>query len=140
MLISFEEINNILLQNKININGCFHIGAHDCEELNFYDQIGLKPEDIIWIDAIPSKVDEATNRGIPNVYNAVITDKNDEEIIILLSEDEFMFLASVIGTRSDNMQVDILSLTVLHVCNMLFPCKRRVKSRLDNHLKGTSKV
>jgi hypothetical protein len=29
------------------------------------------------------------------------------------------------------MQVDILSLTVLHVCNLLFPCKRRVKSRLD---------
>jgi len=87
MLISFEEINNILLQNKININGCFHIGAHDCEELNFYDQIGLKPEDIIWIDAIPSKVDEATNRGIPNVYNAVITDKNDEEIIFNVSNN-----------------------------------------------------
>jgi hypothetical protein len=57
--------------------------------------------------------------------------KNDEEIIMLLSEDEFMLLASVIDTRCDKMQRDILSLTVLHVCNMLFPCKRRVKSRLD---------
>ena len=87
MLISFEEINKILLSNKININGSFHIGAHECEELQFYNQIGLKPIDVIWIDAIPSKVTEATNKGIPNVYNAVITDKNDEEIIFNISNN-----------------------------------------------------
>ena len=85
MLISFEEINKILLSKKININGSFHIGAHECEELQFYYKIGLKPEDVVWIDAIPSKVTEATNKGIPNVYNAVITDKNDEEIIFNIS-------------------------------------------------------
>ena len=87
MLISFEEIKKILLDNNININGSFHIGAHECEELNFYNQLGLKAEDIVWIDAIPSKVIEAKNRGIPNVYNAVITDKNDEEIIFNISNN-----------------------------------------------------
>ena len=87
MLISFEEINKILLSNNINISGSFHIGAHECEELDFYNKIGLKPTDVIWIDAIPFKVNEAINKGIPNVYNALITDKNDEEMIFNVSNN-----------------------------------------------------
>ena len=42
MLITFEQINEILLSKNININGSFHIGAHDCEELTFYNKLGLK--------------------------------------------------------------------------------------------------
>jgi len=87
MLISFEEINNILLSKNINIFGSFHIGAHNCEELSFYNNLGIKNEDVIWIDAIPSKVNEAIQRGIPNVYNAVITDKDDEEVIFNISNN-----------------------------------------------------
>ena len=33
MLISYNEINEILLKYNIQINGVLHIGAHDCEEL-----------------------------------------------------------------------------------------------------------
>ena len=80
MLIGFSEISKILLLNNINIDGSFHIGAHDCEELGFYNELGLKNDDVIWIDAIPSKVMKAKNRGIPNIYNAIITDKDDEEV------------------------------------------------------------
>jgi len=87
MLINFEEIRKILLANNITINGCFHIGAHECEEINFYNHIGLKYNDIIWVDALPSKVNEATLRGIPNVYNAVITDKDDNEVIFNVSNN-----------------------------------------------------
>ena len=87
MLISFEEINKMLLLKNININGCFHIGAHDCEELEFYNKLGIKTENIVWIDAIPSKVSEAINRGIPNVYNAVITDTDDKEIVFNISNN-----------------------------------------------------
>jgi FkbM family methyltransferase len=100
MLISFEEINKILLNRNININGCFHIGAHECEELSFYNQLGLKLEDIIWVDAIPSKVNEAIDRGIPNVYNAVITDKNDEEIIFNISNNVQSSSVLEFGTHS----------------------------------------
>ena len=42
MLIKFEEINKILLSNNINITGSLHIGAHECEELDFYNNLGLK--------------------------------------------------------------------------------------------------
>ena len=37
MLIDIEEIKKILFDYKISINGSFHVGAHDCEELYFYN-------------------------------------------------------------------------------------------------------
>jgi FkbM family methyltransferase len=100
MLICFEEISKILLENNISIFGSFHIGAHECEETNFYNQLGLNPEDVVWIDAITSKVNEATNRGIPNVYNAVITDKDDEEIIFNVSNNVQSSSVLEFGTHS----------------------------------------
>ena len=100
MLISSEEIIKLLFLNKINISGSFHIGAHECEELPFYNEIGLIPKDVIWIDAIPSKVTEAINKGIPNVYNAVITDKDDEEIIFNVSNNIQSSSVLEFGTHS----------------------------------------
>lgn len=87
MLISFADINNILVSNNINIIGGFHLGAHECEELDFYSRLGLKPEEIVWIDAIPAKVTEAINRNIPNVYNAVITDCDDVDVTFNISNN-----------------------------------------------------
>ena len=80
MLISFDEIHRVLTKCGINITGAFHIGAHECEELDFYDRLGLTADDIVWIEALPCKVMEAQIKGIPNVYNAVITDIDNEDI------------------------------------------------------------
>jgi FkbM family methyltransferase len=87
MLISFNQINDILLLNNIIITGAFHLGAHDCEELGLYNQLGIESNDIIWIEAINEKVIEAKNRGIQNIYNHVITDKDDEEITFNISNN-----------------------------------------------------
>jgi FkbM family methyltransferase len=100
MLISFGQIAKVLLENNIHIFGSLHIGAHECEEIPFYNQIGLKLEDVIWIDAINSKVNEAAKRGIPNVYNAVITDKDDEEIIFNVSNNVQSSSVLEFGTHS----------------------------------------
>ena len=87
MLITFTAILEMLYKTKINVVGAFHIGAHECEELPFYNKLGLQSQNIIWIDAINSKVVEATNKGIPNVYNAVITDKDDAEVTFNVSNN-----------------------------------------------------
>jgi FkbM family methyltransferase len=100
MLITFPEINDILKANNINIHGALHIGAHECEELSFYNQLELVPEDIIWVDAIPSKVNESKNRGIPNVYNAVITDKDDTDIVFNISNNGQSSSVLDFGTHS----------------------------------------
>ena len=81
MLIGFEQIHAVLNARGITVNGAFHIGAHECEEISFYDKIGISPDSTVWIDALQHKVNENKNRGIPNVYNAVITDKDDDDVL-----------------------------------------------------------
>jgi hypothetical protein len=100
MLIEFNEISKILSSRDIMIKGALHIGAHECEELQFYNNLGLKNENIVWIDAIPSKVDEATKRGVPNVYNAVITDKDDEDVVFNVSNNGQSSSVLEFGTHS----------------------------------------
>jgi hypothetical protein len=100
MLINFDKIFKILLSKNIKIDGCFHIGAHECEEMGFYNKLGIKKENIIWIDAITSKVIESTKKGIPNVYNAVITDKDDEDILFNISNNVQSSSVLEFGTHS----------------------------------------
>jgi FkbM family methyltransferase len=80
MLIPVNEVYKILNDYKIKVNGVLHIGAHECEEMYFYKTLHLNENDMIWIDALPNKCDELRNRKIPNVYNLVITDKDNEDI------------------------------------------------------------
>ena len=119
MLISFEDIVKILIENNIHIFGSFHIGAHECEEIHFYNKLGLTLQDVVWIDAINSKVNEATKRGIPNVYNAVITDKDDEDIIFNVSNNVQSSSVLEFGTHSQEhpwvVYVDKINLTSITI-------------------------
>ena len=101
MLISFNQINDILLLNNINITGVFHLGAHDCEELGLYNQLGIESNDIIWIEAINEKVIEAKNRGIQNIYNHVITDQDDQEITFNISNNKQSSSILEFGTHKE---------------------------------------
>jgi len=100
MIIDIEEVMNVLVSKKITLNGCFHIGAHECEELNIYNNLGIKTEDIVWVDALPGKVYEATCRGIPNVFNAVITDKDDEKVVFNVANNGQSSSILEFGTHS----------------------------------------
>lgn len=80
MLIKGEEIAAILAANNIKVTGALHVGAHECEELDFYRLLGLQPPDVIWIDALEEKVAEARARGIPNVHQAVVSNRDGETV------------------------------------------------------------
>ena len=101
MLIPKERTLQILSDNQIQITGVFHIGAHECEELDFYtQQLNLSPTDVIWVDAIPQKVAESQQRGIPNVYHAVITDKDDDVTTLHVSSNGQSSSVLEFGTHS----------------------------------------
>jgi len=100
MLIPFPKIRAILMYNNINITGAFHIGAYECEEIPFYKQLGLEGQDIIWLEAIDKMVVEAKNRGISNVYNAVVTDKDDEDVVFNVSNNVCSSSVLEFGTHS----------------------------------------
>jgi hypothetical protein len=79
MLIPTTQILDCLEKHEIRISGVLHIGAHDCEEMGFYNNtLKLRDEQVFWVDALPFKVEAAKARGIPNVFHAVVSDKNDE--------------------------------------------------------------
>ena len=80
MVLEKKYIIEELLKNDIKITGTLHIGAHECEEIPFYTNLGLKLKDMIWIEANPDKVNEAKQRNIPNVYEAVVTNEDNKEI------------------------------------------------------------
>lgn len=114
MLISYGEIKAILDANSIEVTGALHVGAHNCEELPFQNRLGLRNEDVVWIDAIPQKVNEATQRGIPNVYHGVITDRDNDEITFHISNNGQSSSIFDFGTHSREypgiVQVDSLHL------------------------------
>ena len=80
MLIDGKLIQDLLARHSVSVRGVLHIGAHDCEEMPFYEQLGVSPNKVVWIDAIQSKVDAATARGIPNVHFAVVSDADGDTV------------------------------------------------------------
>lgn len=87
MLISENDLMSVLANHGICVKGVLHIGAHECEELPFYTRLGVPAEKIVWIDALPTKVQQATDRGIPNVYHAVVTDKDNDTVVFNVSNN-----------------------------------------------------
>jgi len=100
MLISIEDIQRQLAIYGIAITGILHVGAHECEELYFYNRLGLDQKDVIWIDALPSKVAQAKSRGIPNIYNAVVTEKDDDEVVFNIANNGQSSSVLEFGTHS----------------------------------------
>jgi len=100
MLIPFPDIQKALAAKGISHTGAFHVGAHDCEELKFYGSIGIPSRYVVWVEAIPEKAEAATARGIPNVYNHIITDKDDEDISLNVSNNFASSSILELGTHS----------------------------------------
>lgn len=86
MLIDPNSIKTIL--SGFPIRGILHIGAHECEEMSFYvEELKVNPLDIYWVEAIPLKVEQARQRQIPNVLQAVITNQDDEQVVFHVSNN-----------------------------------------------------
>jgi hypothetical protein len=80
MLIKQEIVMAALAGANITCKGVLHVGAHECEELGFYERLGIAKENCVWLDAIQLKVDQALAKGVPNVFKAVVTDKDDDRL------------------------------------------------------------
>lgn len=74
MLIPLQELFS---RYPIKIRSVLHIGAHECEELNDYVQVGVSPEKIFWIEANPELVEKNNSIGIPNIIHAAVSDKEE---------------------------------------------------------------
>jgi len=102
MLIPASEVISIIKYYKINVKGVLHVGAHECEEMSFYKSIGLEEDDMVWIDAIPEKVELAKTKGIKNMYQAVVTDRDGDEVEFNVSSNGQSSSIFDFGTHSKN--------------------------------------
>jgi FkbM family methyltransferase len=100
MLISIEELINHI--GHLDLTGVFHIGAHNCEEQTFYDTIGITSENVYWIDAIQSKVDEAKSKGVQHIYTACITDEDDKEVTFNITNNVQSSSVLEFGTHANH--------------------------------------
>lgn len=68
--------------------GILHIGAHMCEERALYNTINIGDNDTFWIEAIGEIVAyvKKINENI-NIVQAVITDKDDEELSFMITNN-----------------------------------------------------
>lgn len=68
--------------------GILHVGAHMCEERAFYNTINIGDNDILWIEAIGEVVGyvKKINENI-NIVQAVITDKDDEDVSFMITNN-----------------------------------------------------
>lgn len=75
MLIKLEYL---IEKYKLNLKGILHVGAHECEEINTYENI-ISREKIIWVEAMGKKV-EQMKRKYKNIKieHAVISDKIEQ--------------------------------------------------------------
>ena len=88
MLILDDELTRMMEEYNIALKGVLHIGAHKCQEMPIYDKLGLSATDIVWIDAMDTYVFLAKKWGTPHIYNALITDKDDDIVTFNLSNND----------------------------------------------------
>ena len=67
-------LQTLITKYNINFKGILHVGAHECEELNDYEQY-ISRDKILWIEALPNKVDFSKLKypGIL-IENAIVSD------------------------------------------------------------------
>lgn len=102
-LIPEEKIVEILNSKNIKFSGVLHVGAHECEELDTYQKLfGIPPRHMVWIDALQDKVELARARGIPNVYYAVVSDKDGDTVSFKRTNNDQSSSILDFGTHSHN--------------------------------------
>lgn len=82
------DIRTLIQTYRLNITGILHVGAHLCEELNDYRQIGVIDDNIIWIEGNPSIYNKIKDSGIKNVYNALISDEEKKVDFIITNNGQ----------------------------------------------------
>jgi len=67
-------LHDLVEKYNIKFKGILHVGAHECEELNDYLRY-LPMDKMLWVDALPEKVDLCKKR-YPGVLieNAIVSD------------------------------------------------------------------
>lgn len=101
MLIPIQQLGQ---QFQIKITGILHIGAHECEELNDYNRVGVPTDKTYWVEAMPNKVavcQERYGRGL-HIYQAVIDEQDGKNVTFNITNNGESSSILEFGSHSTN--------------------------------------
>jgi FkbM family methyltransferase len=83
MLISLLDL---VKKYKLHIHGILHVGAHECEEKEVYDKVGVK--DVVWVEGNLTICDKM-RKIYPGekIYNALISNKDNEMVDFIITNN-----------------------------------------------------
>ena len=84
MLIPYSDL---IRKYDINVSGILHVGAHECEELKDYLNGGVASNNIYWVEGQEVLVNNMKNKGISNIYHALIDIEDDNEVTFNISNN-----------------------------------------------------
>jgi phage pi2 protein 07 len=96
MIIHIDALRSAFAENDVSFSdftGALHIGAHRCEEIWYYELMGISRFDIIWIEGNQDLVDEIIHDDfydISHVYQALIADVDNTDISFSVGEMSLM--------------------------------------------------
>tara|TARA_Y100000591_G_C21797151_1_gene679991 strand:- start:439 stop:1080 length:642 start_codon:yes stop_codon:yes gene_type:complete len=86
MLIKMSDLKQ---RFNINVKGILHVGAHTCEELSAYLQLGININNIYWIEALPELVEKVkTQNNNIKIYQAIISDIDNKEVVFNITKND----------------------------------------------------
>lgn len=77
MLIHFNQLNQFF---TTPITGIFHVGAHECEEFRSYNENGVPPQKVYWVEAMANKVSKMKSMNVPNVFQGLIDEVDGKNV------------------------------------------------------------
>ena len=96
MIIHIDALKSAFAENDVSFSdftGALHIGAHRCEEIWFYEQMGISRFDVIWIEGNQDLVDEIINDDfydISHVYHALLADVDNIDVTLPVGKMSLM--------------------------------------------------
>ena len=82
------KIQGLKAKYNLDIKNILHIGAHNAEEIGDYLEIGV--EQIHWVEAnkeLASHLDKILNPNFNKVSTAVVSEKDDEEVVFKIANN-----------------------------------------------------
>lgn len=88
MLLTHFDLVHYL--NRQTVKGVIHIGAHHCEELDYYrHSLGIQNDNIIWIEGSPEVASEARAKfPQAEVLTALCSDEDGKEVEFMMTSNE----------------------------------------------------
>ena len=122
----FHPLELIQILNQHTVRGIIHVGAHLCEEKDYYNKILQIPDNkILWVEGNPKTASEAKEKHpTANIVTALCSNENDKTVNFMITNNGQSSSFLELGTHSihhpEIVQVDSKELqttTLDLVCN-----------------------